>query len=120
MYIIDKCPYCGGEIERGMRKCRHCGEWLPAGRPDTVVVKERSRTNGFGTAGFVLALASVCLSWAPLAGCLIWFFGLLFSFLGLFNSPRGLAIAGFVISLVNVVLLIFVIGAFSALAVLFA
>ena len=22
------CPYCGGEIVSGVRKCRHCGEWL--------------------------------------------------------------------------------------------
>lgn len=23
-----KCPYCGGEIEQGVKKCLHCGEWL--------------------------------------------------------------------------------------------
>ncbi len=123
MYIIDKCPYCGGEIERGVRKCRHCGEWLPDRGRDarqTVVVNEVRKTNGMGTAGFVLALASVCLSWAPLAGCLIWFLGLLFSFIGLFKSPRGLAVAGFIISLVNVFLLVFVVGAFAALAVILA
>jgi len=22
------CPYCGGEIQSGVKKCRHCGEWL--------------------------------------------------------------------------------------------
>jgi hypothetical protein len=23
-----RCPYCGGEIEEGVLKCKHCGEWL--------------------------------------------------------------------------------------------
>ena len=23
-----KCPYCKGEIEVGVLKCKHCGEWL--------------------------------------------------------------------------------------------
>ena len=28
------CPYCGGEIITGVKKCRHCGEWLnDAARP---------------------------------------------------------------------------------------
>ncbi len=22
------CPYCGGELQPGVKKCRHCGEWL--------------------------------------------------------------------------------------------
>lgn len=23
-----KCPFCAGEIEVGVRKCKHCAEWL--------------------------------------------------------------------------------------------
>lgn len=23
-----KCPFCGGELELLVKKCRHCGEWL--------------------------------------------------------------------------------------------
>lgn len=26
--IVNRCPYCGGEILMGASKCRHCGEWL--------------------------------------------------------------------------------------------
>lgn len=25
---MTNCPYCGGEINEGVTKCRHCGEWL--------------------------------------------------------------------------------------------
>jgi uncharacterized membrane protein YvbJ len=23
------CPFCASELSPGVRKCRHCGEWLP-------------------------------------------------------------------------------------------
>lgn len=31
----NRCHYCGGEIEDGVLKCKHCGEWLvpPEERP---------------------------------------------------------------------------------------
>ena len=29
---MAQCPYCGGEIQENVQKCRHCGEWLK-GRP---------------------------------------------------------------------------------------
>jgi len=33
------CPYCGGEIVSGVKKCRHCGEWLDMdARPRNQVV----------------------------------------------------------------------------------
>jgi hypothetical protein len=25
-----RCRFCGGEIEAGVKKCKHCGEWLIA------------------------------------------------------------------------------------------
>ncbi len=69
------------------------------------------KSNGLGTAGFILALISLCLSWLPGVGWAVWFLGLLFSFIGVFKSPRGLAIAGLIISLIDVILLIVVFGA---------
>ena len=51
------------------------------------------RTNGLGTAGFV---------------------GLLFSFIGMFKAPRGLAIAGFVISLLGLIMILFVFALIAA------
>ena len=33
------CPYCGGEIVPGVKKCRHCGEWIePSAKPKNPVV----------------------------------------------------------------------------------
>ena len=33
------CPFCGGEVAGGVKKCRHCGEWLkPEDRPKNPVV----------------------------------------------------------------------------------
>lgn len=65
----------------------------------TVVVK---KSNGIGTAGFVFALLALFASGLPIANWVVWFLGALFSFIGLFKSPRGLAIAGFILSFIDV------------------
>ncbi len=137
------CPYCGEEIMAGARKCKHCGEWLddvitnapsnsqPAigTRPVTVMTRpsEQSvnqpivinntvqRSNGIGTAGFIFALISAIFSWVPGVGWFIWFLGALFSFIGLFKSPRGIAIAGFILSIIDVIILVAVVGAVASI-----
>lgn len=36
---VDRCPFCGGELVPGVKKCRHCGEWLDvSARPKSPVV----------------------------------------------------------------------------------
>lgn len=70
-----------------------------------VKVKEEP-SNGKGTAGFVLAIISLCLGWVPVAGWAVWILGFVFSMIGIFHVPRGLAIAGLFISIVA----LFVIG----------
>lgn len=74
------------------------------------------KTNGIGTAGFVLALLGVILSWVPVLGWILWLLGLIFSGVGLSKQPKGLAIAGLVISLISLVILILVIGVFAGAA----
>ncbi|MDR1225395.1 MAG: hypothetical protein LBK47_00665 [Prevotellaceae bacterium] len=71
----------------------------------------QKQSNGIGTAGFVLALVAVFLGWVPVLGWILWIVGLILSFAGLFKSPKGLAIAGLVISLIDLILLISVFGA---------
>ena len=78
-----------------------------------VVQQEAPKKNGLGTAGFVLAIIALFLGWIPFLGWVMWFLGLLFSFIGVFKAPRGLAIAGLIISLIGIILLLVV---FAALA----
>jgi hypothetical protein len=62
--------------------------------------------NGVGTAGFVLAIISIFFGWVPVLGWILWILGLILSFVGVFKTPRGLAIAGLVISLLGLILLL--------------
>ena len=66
----------------------------------------QKQSNGVGTAGFVLALIALFLGWVPVLGWLSWFLGLVLSFAGIFKNPKGLAIAGLVISLIEATLLL--------------
>ncbi|MDY4044168.1 MAG: hypothetical protein SOY65_10260 [Marinifilaceae bacterium] len=74
----------------------------------TIIVQKK--TNGLGTAGFVLALLSLLFSWTPVVNWILWVLGFIFSFIGIFKSPRGLAIAGLVISCIGLIVLLFLIG----------
>jgi hypothetical protein len=82
----------------------------------TIIVNQQQApiSNGVGTAGFVLALIAVFLGWIPILGWILWFLGLILSFVGIFKQPKGLAIAGLVISLIGLILLIAVAGAIGA------
>lgn len=68
------------------------------------------KKNGIGIAGFVLALIAFVISWIPVVGTIIgWILGplgFIFSLIGVFRQPRGLSIAGLIISLLSVILLI--------------
>ncbi|MDR1603130.1 MAG: DUF4339 domain-containing protein [Tannerella sp.] len=65
-------------------------------------------TNGVGTAGFVLALVGLFLGWIPVLGWLSWLIGLILSFVGIFKEPKGLAIAGLVISCLGLIVLLLI------------
>lgn len=80
----------------------------------TVIVNER-KSNGIGTAGFVFALLGIILSWVPVVDFIIWFLGLLFSFIGLFKTPRGLAFVGFILSIIGYIIIMAIFGSIAAL-----
>jgi len=81
----------------------------------TVIVNQtEKKSNGLGTAGFVLALIAIFVGWIPVLGWIVWLLGLIFSFIGVFKVPRGLAIAGLVISLIGVILLLVVFAGVGA------
>ncbi|MFV0538308.1 MAG: hypothetical protein ACK5M3_13210 [Dysgonomonas sp.] len=80
----------------------------------TVIFQQESRqTNGIGTAGFVLALLAIFLFWVPVLDFILWILGLIFSLVGVFRQPKGLAIAGLVLSLIVIILILFVAGALA-------
>ena len=82
----------------------------------TIIIREESRkSNGLGTAGFVLALLALLGCWIPVLNWILWLLGFIFSFIGIFKSPRGLAIAGLCISLVDLIPLILLLGIRSRL-----
>lgn len=81
----------------------------------TIIINQQpSRSNGVGVAGFVLALIAVFFGWVPVLGWILWLLGLILSACGIFKVPRGLAIAGLVISLIGLILLLLVFGALAA------
>lgn len=81
-----------------------------------IINQDEKKSNGIGTAGFVLALIALFLGWIPILGWIIWLLGLILSFVGIFKKPKGLSIAGLVISLIGVILLIVVFGVIGAAA----
>lgn len=86
----------------------------------TTVVVEGSNSNSIGIAGFIIALLGLVFCWVPLVNLILWFLGLIFSLIGLFKSPRGMAIAGIVLSLIIIFIIISIWGTiFNALDTFF-
>ena len=78
----------------------------------TIIINQTDRkSNSIGTSGFVLAIIALFLGWVPFLGWILWLLGLILSFVGVFKEPKGLSIAGLVISLIGIILLITVFGA---------
>lgn len=83
----------------------------------TIIVNQQvKKSNGIGIAGFVLSLIALFFGWVPVFGWIIWILGLILSFVGVFKEPKGMAIAGLVISVIGIILLLAVFG--SAMAAL--
>ena len=82
----------------------------------TVIVNQtEKKSNGLGTAGFVLALCGIFFSWIPGFNWVLWALGFIFSFVGIFRKPKGLAIAGLVISCLDLIILIALIGTLATI-----
>ena len=83
-------------------------------QPTFVIQQAPAASNAMGTAGFIIALVTIFLFWIPVLGWILWLLGLIFSGIGVKRKPKGLAIAGLVISLIGLILLIVVLGLFAA------
>jgi len=122
---MKECTFCGHQCQDNAITCNGCGG--PFGpvqqsppyhsQSGNVYVNQvvQQRTNGIGTAGFVLALIALFLGWIPVVGWVLWILGLIFSLIGLFRTPRGFAVAGLIISVIGLSALLFIFGAIFAL-----
>lgn len=124
------CPYCHEEINEKAVKCKHCGEWLdnrlnhmtpaisnPNQQPQIFVNNNSSRSNGPGTIGFIFAMLAILTSFIPGLNFLtsfFGFFGLILSFIGMFFNPKGLAIAGLIISILDLIIVALIAGAITS------
>lgn len=75
---------------------------------------EVKQKNGIGITGFILSIVAIVLCWVPVLGWILWFLGALFSIIGVFKKPKGLAIAGLIISFISIIILIVFMGALFA------
>ena len=79
--------------------------------PYQPIIINQQPSNGIGTAGFVISLVTLLLGWIPVFGWVLWVVGLILSAVGMTKKPRGLAIAGLIISLIGIVFLLVIFGA---------
>ena len=77
----------------------------------TIIINQPANKNGIGVAGFVLALLGLVFCWVPVLNWILWLLGLIFSAIGVFRAPRGLAIAGLSISFIFIILTLAILGA---------
>lgn len=140
--MAQSCPHCGRLLRQGAPAPTqvvapavapappapvaqpYYGGYAPqppmAGQPVSyqVVSPAPVQKNSAGTGGFICALIAMFLSWIPVVGWLLWLVGAVLSFVGLFGQPKGLAVAGFVISFLDLFILIFVIASIGSISLL--
>lgn len=71
---------------------------------DHVLPPDDEPFNGIGLAGFILALIGLITCWVPYVCFGTWLIGLIFSIIGMCKPRKGLATAGLIISIVNLIL----------------
>ena len=69
------------------------------------------KKNGIGTAGFILSLLGLIFCWFPIVGYILLGLGFIFSVIGVFKAPRGMAITGIILSCIGSVLAVAIGGA---------
>lgn len=129
------CSKCGKQVSDKATTCPHCNAPLQGVQPQPAqpqmgqpfqttnatqqavyvnMGEGAKKSNSLGTAGLVLAIIAFFFCWVPGLGWILWFLGMLFSFIGVFKTPRGCAIAGLIISFIGLIILISVVGAIAA------
>lgn len=82
-------------------------------QPQVEVNNYGSRSNAAGCAGFTFALLGIFTSIVPIVNFLspiFSFLGLLLSFIGMFFRPRVLAVLGFLLSIIDLIIIVVLTG----------
>ena len=77
-------------------------------KKEVVSANQTEQKNVIGLVGMIIAIVALVFSMVPVLGWILWFFGELFSVIGLFKKPRTCAVIGFVVSLMGLILTVFV------------
>ena len=77
-------------------------------KKEVVSANQTEQKNVIGLVGMIVAIVALVFSMVPVLGWILWFFGELFSVIGLFKKPRTCAVIGFVVSLMGLILTVFV------------
>ena len=73
-------------------------------KKEVVSANQTEQKNVIGLVGMIVAIVALVFSMVPVLGWILWFFGELFSVIGLFKKPRTCAVIGFILSLMGLVL----------------
>ena len=103
------CPFCGEQVHRYAKKCRHCGEWVQGAAP----IRAQPAGNQGGMRSHVgMAGAAMILSICGLVlfGFITGLLAVIFAGIALSgmrqtgdNEGRGMAIAGLVLGIIDIV-----------------
>ena len=128
---LIKCPECGGEISDKAMNCPKCGcpisttnnvnvtfmtpqKQESAQDEKVIIINNQEKSNGCATSGFVFAILGLLLGWIPVVGWTIWFIGLVLCIIGLFKTPRGLAIVGLIITFIDYFIIMAIVGGIAS------
>lgn len=84
-------------------------------KKEVVSANQTEQKNVFGLVGMIIAIVALVFSMVPVLGWILWFFGELFSVIGLFKKPRTCAVIGFILSLMGLVLTLLLGGIIKSL-----
>lgn len=75
--------------------------------------QQLNQTNKIGQIGLILSIAAIIVSFIPFLNFiswLVWIGGLVCSIIGLTKKPKGMAIAGLIISLLGIIIMLFLVA----------
>ncbi|WP_105956619.1 DUF4190 domain-containing protein [Apilactobacillus quenuiae] len=69
-------------------------------------ITDVNEPNNMGTAGFVLSIVAIFATIFSPSSIILWILGIIFSIIGLSRKPKGLAIAGTIISCISAIVFV--------------